>query len=127
MTATRPARAHSATRARRQPPRRGCLHSPPRRRTTTPMASRRLESESFGGGRYGIHKIGSGGKLLAIRLPTFGMHARLLLEAFPLEQVEPSIRSRVDEQLEIRIERELVVGRIDRQLHPAVPREQNLE
>src|SRR5436190_10648100 len=114
-------------RATQSPRRRECSRSRPRLRTTERTSSRRLQSESLSCGSDGIHKIRRGRKLLAIRLPALCMNARLLLESLALEQIKPPIGSRVDEELEIRIECELIVGRVYGELHSAIASEQNLE
>ena len=73
------------------------------------MESRRLKAEPLRRCGHRVDEIRRGGKVLAIRLPALRVHDRLLLEALPLEQIQPAIGARVDEQLEIRIERQLVV------------------
>src|SRR5262245_26853520 len=65
--------------------------------------------------------------MLPIRLPALGFDARLLLESFPLEQVKPAVGARVDEQLEVRIERKLIIRRERRQLDATISGEKNLE
>ena len=76
--------------------------------------SHRLKAEPLGRCCHRVDEIRCGGKMLAIGLPALRLHDRLLLEALALEQVQPAIRPCIDEQLEIRIERQLVVAGVDR-------------
>ena len=72
-------------------------------------------------------RSGAAGNCWRCVFQLFGCTLRLFLEALPLEQIQPPIGARVDEQLEIRIERELVVAREHGQLDAAVAREEILE
>src|SRR5205085_1055176 len=98
----------------------------PRGRTAVPVRSRGLQSEPLRARSDGVHEIGRRRKMLSIRFPTLRVHGRLLLEPLALEEIQPAIRARVDEQLEVWIERQLIVRREYRELDAAVAREQDL-
>src|SRR5439155_6560090 len=72
-------------------------------------------------------QLGRGRKIFALHLPTLGTDAQLLLEALPLQQVEPAIRARVNEKLEVRVERQLIFRGKDGQLDATISGEENLE
>lgn len=61
------------------------------------------------------------------QLPTPGRDDRALFEAHAKQEIEPSITSRVDEELELRVERDLVVGSVHGDFHAAGGREGNLQ
>src|SRR5882762_3778167 len=55
------------------------------------------------------------------------LERRSLLEVHAIEQVHPPIRARVDEKLDLRSQRQLILGREERDLHSTIGRERNLE
>src|SRR5512146_883490 len=65
--------------------------------------------------------------MLATRLPALRANTAMLLEPLAFQQVQPAVRPRINEQLEIGIERELILARVHRELHTAVPRHEQLE
>src|ERR1700680_1964820 len=50
-----------------------------------------------------------------------------LLEVHAVEEVHPTIRARVDEQLDLRRQGELILGCKERDFHPTISRERNLQ
>src|SRR5437867_3084938 len=106
--------------------RRRSLRPPIRRRGFLPR-SRALESESLYGCLYGANQFGRGRKLRSPLLPALRPDDALLLQSLPLQEIVPTVRARVDEELEIRVQRELILRGVYRELHTAVSTEQHFQ
>src|SRR5438094_387412 len=96
-------------------------------RTAVRRDSRRLQAQALDGGRERARQLRRRREILSLHLPALGADALLLLEPLPFQQVEPTIGSCVDEELEMRIERQLILRREDRELDAAVAGEEDLE
>src|SRR5882672_11305203 len=92
-----------------------------------PLTSRTLDRETL---RRRGHRIAQRRRRRALpRLdsPQALLEGRPLFEIHAIEQVHPPIRARVDEKLDLRSQRQLILGREERDLHTTIGRKRNLE
>src|SRR5690349_150991 len=102
------------------PPRHRARSRGPREvRTRVVEVSRSGECEPLRCCRHCLHQIRCWRELRTLEPPTSRAHHPTFLESLPLEDVKPLIGARVNEQLEMRVERELVLARVDGEFHAA--------
>src|SRR6266550_3496909 len=87
----------------------------------------RVEAETLHRRLNCVHEVRGRRKLGPALLPALRAHDTLFLETLSLEQIVPAIRARIEEELEIRVERELILRRKDRQLDAPIPSEKHLQ
>src|SRR5579863_3052033 len=89
--------------------------------------SRGRESETRHRGVERLGQLRRRFEIVAAEFPTARGHDAPLLEAESDEEIQPPVAAAVDEQLEMRIDGELVLGRVDRDLGPARRCERRLD
>src|SRR6266404_1570823 len=92
-----------------------------------PLTSRTLDRETFRRRGNRITQRRRRRALPRLDSPQALLQRCSLLEVHAIEQVHPPIRARVDEELDLRSQRQLILGREERDLHPTIGRERNLE
>src|SRR5689334_19715585 len=93
--------------------------APPRARTRAVADSRRCQGKALRCCRYGLYEIRSRRELRPLESPAPRANHPPFLEPLALQDVEPLVGARVDEQLEMRIQRELILAGVDGELHSA--------
>src|SRR3954463_11455367 len=88
---------------------------------------RGLDVEAFSGCRDGIAERRRRRALPRLDAPQSLLERRSLLQVHAVEEIDPAVRSRVDEQLELRAQRQLIFRSEQRDLAPAVRSQWHLE
>ena len=91
-------------------------------RTAARRGSRRLEPQALDRRRERSRQLRRGREILSLHFPALRPDTLLFLEPLAFQQVEPAIRARVNEKLEVRIERPLLVNDLRAARIPGVER-----